>query len=139
MPAGTRVAAVLGAATWPRIESSLTLRQALSSAAVQGLRHEALFYRTPAEFVSGTTRFIRNGLDSGDPVLVAVPGHVKIESMRAATTEAERIQFADMAEVGVNPARIIPFVQRFADEHAARRLWFIGEPIWPERTSAEYR
>jgi anti-sigma regulatory factor (Ser/Thr protein kinase) len=47
--------------------------------------------------------------------------------------------FADMARVGRNPARIIPFVRRFADRHRGRRLWFVGEPVWAERSEAEYR
>jgi anti-sigma regulatory factor (Ser/Thr protein kinase) len=112
---------------------------AVSAPPLDTVQHEALFYRTPDEFVDGTARFVRNGIDTGDPVLVAVPGSAKIEALRAAVGGAERVGFADMTEVGRNPARIIPFVQRFADKHAGRRVWFVGEPIWPERSAAEYR
>ena len=40
---------------------------------------------------------------------------------------------------GANPACIIPAWREFVDEHAAasRALRGIGEPIWPDRTSAE--
>jgi anti-sigma regulatory factor (Ser/Thr protein kinase) len=44
-----------------------------------------------------------------------------------------------MAEVGANPARIIPAWREFVDRHAGsgRRLRGIGEPIWPGRTAAQ--
>ena len=112
---------------------------ATSALPVDTVQHEALFYRTAQEFVAGTARFVRTGLDTGDPVLVAVPGGAKIEALRSAAAGAGSVQFADMTEVGRNPARIIPFVRRFADQHAGRRVWFVGEPIWPERSAAEYR
>ena len=47
--------------------------------------------------------------------------------------------FADMADVGTNPARIIPAWREFVDAHAGqgRRLRGIGEPIWAERSPDE--
>ena len=44
-----------------------------------------------------------------------------------------------MAEVGVNPARIIPLWREFLDENAAagRPVRGIGEPIWAGRSDAE--
>jgi anti-sigma regulatory factor (Ser/Thr protein kinase) len=44
-----------------------------------------------------------------------------------------------MAEIGTNPARIIPAWQEFLDEYAAphRRVRGIGEPIWSGRSRAE--
>jgi len=68
-----------------------------------------------------------------------VPGLGKIAALAGGVIDAEQVRFADMADLGRNPARIIPFVRRFADDHPDRRLRFVGEPIWPERTSAEYR
>ena len=52
---------------------------------------------------------------------------------------ANRVHFADMAEVGSNPARIIPAWREFVTRHApsGRRLRGIGEPIWAERSAAE--
>jgi anti-sigma regulatory factor (Ser/Thr protein kinase) len=117
----------------------MTAGPMVSAPAPAGVQHEALFYRTPEEYGGATARFIRAGLEAGDPVLAAVPGRAKIELLRSATAGAERVRFADMTEVGRNPARIIPFVRRFADEHAGRRIWFVGEPIWPDRSDAEYR
>jgi hypothetical protein len=54
--------------------------------------------------------------------------------------DADRVQFADMAQVGRNPARIIPAWRAFVAEQAARgesRFRGIGEPIWPGRTPDE--
>ncbi len=47
--------------------------------------------------------------------------------------------FADMAEVGANPARIIAAWHEFVDEHGAggRAIRGIGEPIWAGRSDSE--
>jgi anti-sigma regulatory factor (Ser/Thr protein kinase) len=42
-----------------------------------------------------------------------------------------------MGDVGINPARIIPFVKAFIDEHPDGPVRFVGEPIWAGRTAAE--
>ena len=43
----------------------------------------------------------------------------------------------DMAELGRNPARIIPAVLAYAGQHRGQHVCCIGEPIWPGRTAAE--
>jgi anti-sigma regulatory factor (Ser/Thr protein kinase) len=49
------------------------------------------------------------------------------------------VRFADMAQAGRNPGRIIPWVlMEFARNHPGRRVWIIGEPIWPARSEVEY-
>ena len=104
-----------------------------------GFRHEALFYSDWAEFVTGTVPFIRNGLTAGEPVLV-VESPDKIQLLRTALDkDADRVLFADMAQVGANPARIIPAWRDFVQEHGAegKRVRGIGEPIWNGRTSDE--
>jgi anti-sigma regulatory factor (Ser/Thr protein kinase) len=100
-------------------------------------RHEALLYAGWAEFVAGTVPFIRGGLEAGEPVLV-VESPEKIEMLRVALGgDADGVLFADMAEVGANPARIIPAWQDFVSRNAGRRLRGIGEPIWKGRSSDE--
>jgi anti-sigma regulatory factor (Ser/Thr protein kinase) len=47
------------------------------------------------------------------------------------------VVFADMEDVGTNPARIIPAWTDFVGRHAGRRLRGIGEPIWAQRSPAE--
>ena len=48
-----------------------------------------------------------------------------------------RLRFADMAEIGGNPARIIPVWHEFATRHAPGGARGIGEPISPSRRRDE--
>src|SRR5436309_821665 len=52
---------------------------------------------------------------------------------------AEGVEFADLARVGANPARIIPAWRDFGAQRAAAggTLRGIGEPIWAGRSSSE--
>lgn len=104
----------------------------------EGFVHEALLYAGDDGFVSGTLPFVREGLERGEPVLVVVQRE-KIDRLRASLDgEAERLLFADMAEVGTNPAHIIPLWADFVgDRGHGRPVRGIGEPIWPERGAAE--
>jgi anti-sigma regulatory factor (Ser/Thr protein kinase) len=89
--------------------------------------------------VDATAPFIRAAIRREEPVLVVV-GEDKIERLRHALDgEAHRVAFADMSEVGRNPARIIPLWNDFVVEHAAsgRRARGIGEPIFPSRSVEE--
>jgi anti-sigma regulatory factor (Ser/Thr protein kinase) len=106
---------------------------------VDRFRHEALLYAGWAGFVAGTVPFIRDGVQAGEPVLV-VESVDKIEMLRVALgDDADAVLFADMAEVGANPARIIPAWHDFVSRHGAegRRLRGIGEPIWKGRSADE--
>ena len=101
-------------------------------------RHEALLYAGEVDFLTGTLPFLREGIAAGEPVLVVVSA-TKIGLLRSALGgDADRVAFADMAEVGANPARIIPawrdFVANFDGGGYARG---IGEPVWVQRTPAE--
>jgi anti-sigma regulatory factor (Ser/Thr protein kinase) len=102
-------------------------------------RHEALFYAGRDDFVRGTGAFLRDGVEAEEPALVVVDA-AKIALLREELGDAAGgVQFADMAEVGANPARIIPVWREFVTRQAptGRRLRGIGEPISPERTAAE--
>jgi len=102
-------------------------------------RHEALFYAGRDDFVRRTATFLRDAVEAEEPALVVVDA-AKISLLREELGDAAvGIQFADMAEVGANPARIIPAWREFVTRSAptGRRLRGIGEPIWPERTPAQ--
>jgi anti-sigma regulatory factor (Ser/Thr protein kinase) len=101
--------------------------------------HEALFYAGEDGFLRGTLRFINEGLAADEPILVAVLAP-KIEALREMLgADAELVHFADMQELGSNPARIIPAWRQFLEQHApeGRPLRGIGEPIWPGRSQSE--
>jgi anti-sigma regulatory factor (Ser/Thr protein kinase) len=104
-----------------------------------GFAHEALFYGGDDGFLAGTVPFVREGIDAGEAVLVAVPARRTALLQSALDGDAERVLFANMEELGRNPGRIIPAWRDFVDEHTARGQGIrgIGEPVWPERTADE--
>ena len=105
----------------------------------QEFRHDALLYAGDEEFVAGTVPFILTGIEAGEPVLVVVD-KVKIGLLEAALGgDAAHVEFADMREVGGNPARLIPAWRHFLDARKLprTRVWGIGEPIWSGRSEAE--
>ena len=71
-----------------------------------------------------------------EAVLVAVPGQ-RAHWLRSFFGAEPAVQVLDMADVGANPARIIPEWQVFLDAHAGRRVRGIGEPVWAGRSAAE--
>jgi anti-sigma regulatory factor (Ser/Thr protein kinase) len=102
-------------------------------------RHEALFYAGRDDFVRQAAQFLRDAVAAQEPALVVVDAP-KIDLLREELDGAAAdVCFADMADIGANPARIIPAWREFVDRHAGsnRRLRGIGEPIWPGRTAAQ--
>jgi anti-sigma regulatory factor (Ser/Thr protein kinase) len=102
-------------------------------------RHEALLYRSRGDFVAGTVPFIKEGLRAGEPVLVVESAEKIVLLQDALDDEAGRVLFADMSEIGANPARIIPAWREFVSRHGGqgKRLRGIGEPIWNGRPADE--
>ncbi len=101
--------------------------------------HPAFFYRGTVGYLEGTVPFIREGLATGEPVALAVPG----PNLRLILTElgadAERVRLLDMTRAGRNPGRIIPNVLRaFADAHPSGRVRILSEHLWTGRTAREY-
>jgi anti-sigma regulatory factor (Ser/Thr protein kinase) len=83
--------------------------------------------------------FVRAAVAAEEPIMVAV-GAEKIDLLRSRLGEdADPVVFADMAELGANPARIIPAWQDFVDAHSGsgRPMRGIGEPIWADRSAHE--
>ena len=102
-------------------------------------RHVGFFYRTEDEYAATVARFLRDGLAAGEPVFAAIPP-ARIALVRDALgADAPRVEFADMTEMGRNPAWIIPRVLAFTGQHAGRRVRYVGEPAWAARTAAELR
>jgi anti-sigma regulatory factor (Ser/Thr protein kinase) len=104
-----------------------------------GFRHEALFYYGDEGFLKGVASFIVDGVEADEAVLVQVNAG-KIDLIRSALDGlCDRVLFADMAEVGRNPARIIPAWREFLDNNAldGRKVRGVSEPVWPGRTPGE--
>jgi anti-sigma regulatory factor (Ser/Thr protein kinase) len=101
-------------------------------------RHDALFYEDDHEFVDHVAQFVRAGVTAHEPVLVVVQAP-KIARLRGALDDVvEHVQFADMAEVGANPARIIPAWTAFVGRYEpGTRVRGVGEPLYVERSAPE--
>ncbi|MGH3555196.1 MAG: anti-sigma factor RsbA family regulatory protein, partial [Mycobacterium sp.] len=101
--------------------------------------HPALLYRTPQEYLDCLLPFIVEGLDAGEPVLVAVPGPNLAVLGDGLGRSAAHVVMVDMAEAGRNPGRILGEVlSRFVEKHRDQPVRMIGEPVWPGRSEVEY-
>jgi anti-sigma regulatory factor (Ser/Thr protein kinase) len=101
--------------------------------------HIALFYQAEQDYLTAILAFLRDGLRAGSATFVAVPGE-KVGLLRDALgAEADSVAFADMTEMGRNPAWIIPRVQDFISASEGRRVRYVGEPIWATRSAGELR
>jgi anti-sigma regulatory factor (Ser/Thr protein kinase) len=102
-------------------------------------RHDALFYSGGDRgFVEATLDLVREAVSREAGVLVAVDSG-RAAALREALGEvAEGVRFADMRELGRNPARIIPAWQDFVEEQAGSGdVLAISEASWPGRSDAE--
>ncbi len=113
----------------------------MSSAGVaaEAYRHEAFFWSGEDEFLAGTTKFVREGVLAGEPVMVCVIGSRLAGLRNELGTLADEVRLVDMGELGRNPARIIPAWQQFVDECTVggQPVRGIGEPIWAGRRPGE--
>ena len=104
----------------------------------ESYRHEAFLYRGAEDFLAGAVPFVRDGVGLGQPVMVAVVPE-RLEPLRAALPEGAPVYWVDMAELGANPARIIPAWHQFLDEHGGPTtpVRGLGEPVWAGRRADE--
>lgn len=101
--------------------------------------HVAFMYATEGEYARGVAGFLRDGVDAGEPAFAAIPP-ARISLVEDALGPAAAlVEFADVTEIGRNPAWIIPRVLAFAGRNPGRHVRYAGEPIWPARAGAELR
>lgn len=104
----------------------------------RGFRHEAFFYSGDDEFLAGTVPYLEEGICGGETVLVVLPERRMRLVREALGAIASAVEFWPMANVGRNPARLIPawrdFLRTCDVEQGVRGL---GEPVSPERSAAE--
>jgi anti-sigma regulatory factor (Ser/Thr protein kinase) len=104
-----------------------------------GFTHAAVLYSGTAEYLSMAGDLARQAAAAGAPLHVAVPGDrldLVREALRFVPVEAVPV---DMADLGRNPARVIPAVLSLAAEDPGEHLYCLWEPAWPGRSAAELR
>ncbi|HZC93128.1 MAG TPA: sensor histidine kinase, partial [Mycobacterium sp.] len=82
-------------------------------------------------------RFVSEGLDRRQPVLIAVPGD-RLAWLRARLGDATGdVTLADITEFGRNPGRILAAQLAFVERHPDQHVCIIAEPVWVGRTAHE--
>jgi anti-sigma regulatory factor (Ser/Thr protein kinase) len=104
-----------------------------------GLRHEAFVYADQRDFLSGAAAFIHAAVSAGQPILVVVDAAKSTALRTLVDHETDNVEFADVAAVGRNPARVIPLLQGFMDQHHATSAGLRGicETVWADRRPEE--
>ena len=110
---------------------------AVTASSGDRFRHLALFYHGRGEYLAALCSFIQASRARGEAVFVAVPQHHAQLVRQELGDDSAHVDLVDMAELGRNPARIIPALQAYAGKHDSQHVCCIGEPIWPGRTAAE--
>ena len=120
----------------PRIyPSNMTLT---AQAQLPAFDHSALLYHSEREYVDWLVRFISDGLDRAQPVLVAVPGDRLASLRRALGDAAADVTMVDIMDIGRNPGRILAAQLAFVESHPGQHVRIIAEPVWKGRTPFEY-
>lgn len=117
-----------------RADPSPDARRATAS---EGLSHLAYLYDDERDYLSYLSAFAGAGLRSAEPVFVAVPGRRAALLRERLGAESPLVRYGEITETGRNPARLIPELRAFLDEHPGRRVRYIGESIWPGRSDPE--
>lgn len=101
-----------------------------------GYRHELYPYRGEQEFLEGTVGFIREALDAGEAVVVAVPED-KATLLRDEIPDNCTVRYVDTTKVAHYPGRLIGAWKEWIEEHAAqgRPVRGIGESPWEQARS----
>jgi len=113
----------------------MTLR---AHAELSAYDHSALLYHSEREYVDWLVRFICEGLDRAQPVLVAVPGDRLARLRQELGDSAADVTMADIMGFGRNPGRILAAQLAFVERHPGRHVRIIAEPVWEGRTAYEY-
>ena len=96
-------------------------------------------YDGPRDLAGRVMPFIEEGLDAGEPTMVALRVDAIEELCDRLGRRANDVWFVDMAQLGRNPGRIIPAWHDFVDEHGGgeRAVRGVGEPVWAGRDGEE--
>lgn len=107
----------------------------------KGFVHSALLYHSQREYMDFVVRFVADGLEMGEPVLVAVPGD-RLAALwdtlhRAGDGAPAELRLIDITKVARNPSRFMATQFSFAEEYRGRRVRIVSQLVWPGRTPDE--
>jgi anti-sigma regulatory factor (Ser/Thr protein kinase) len=100
--------------------------------------HQALFYRDDGQYLEGLSRFLGPSVAANEPVVLALPPS-KLQLVRERLSIVSVDTLLDMSEVGLNPGRLLAVIEQMCEKHRGRTVHYVGEPIWPGRSSDEIR
>ncbi|RYU10722.1 sensor histidine kinase [Nocardioides iriomotensis] len=101
-------------------------------------RHDVVFYDGGAGLLPAVLPFVEGGVERGEPTLVALAGRRLTLVRDAMGDRARAVEWIDMADIGRNPACLIPAWRTMLQEHDADApLNGVAEPAWPGRSDAE--
>lgn len=103
----------------------------------QDFVHEALFYEGVGDAVSCLAPFVREGVEAGEPTLVAVPAATLELLCDELGPAAAHVTFLDIEQVGTNPARITGIWHDWTVSHRGQSARGVGEPVWVGRSGPE--
>jgi anti-sigma regulatory factor (Ser/Thr protein kinase) len=109
-----------------------------ASGSEAALVHDAFLYRAVDEYVGAIMTFLRGNGAGRPPALVAVPGR-QLALLRALLDDGlQPVTFADMDELGQNPARLTAAMRRFVERQDAIPLRLVTEAVRPGQPPAAY-
>ncbi len=99
------------------------------------LAHNALLYRTEEDLVQEVRQFVEVGQSRGEPVLLAFAGP-SLSTLRDALGRRKHARFQDIEGLAANPARVIPILRQWVEEHDGR-VRIAAEVMWGGRDPHE--
>ncbi|MEU8967145.1 sensor histidine kinase [Streptomyces sp. NPDC048491] len=102
-------------------------------------RHELYPYRDDTQFLTGTLTFVREALEAGEAVIVAVPSE-KASALRDELAGEAAVTFVETSAAGANPGRHIAAWTAWMSEHGegGRPVRGIGETAWRQARNAAH-
>jgi anti-sigma regulatory factor (Ser/Thr protein kinase) len=100
--------------------------------------HEVAFYEGGAGLLSTVLPFVRGAVARGEPTLVALESERLALVHDAMGARARDVEWLDMADIGGNPACLIPAWRSMLQRHDGDApVNGVGEPAWPGRRDVE--
>jgi hypothetical protein len=102
------------------------------------LIHVGMFYQDSTDLVKSSQRYVQEGMEANEPVLIAQPP-AQLNRLREMLPTVREVTYVDMTIAGRNPGRILPWVMHdFILKHPGRRVRIVCEPVWPSRSKPAY-